>query len=86
MINDDTLEITIKEPIVYFLDKLTYPTAYVVDRREVADSTCFEGADWTLNPNGTGPFKMKEFVLGERIELEANPTVLPRSQSRRCSR
>jgi len=73
VINDDTLEITIKEPIVYFLDKLTYPTAYVVDRREVADSTCFEGADWTLNPNGTGPFKMKEFVLGERIELEANP-------------
>ena len=72
VINDDTLEITIKEPIVYFLDKLTYPTAYVVDRREVADSTCFEGADWTLTPNGTGPFKMKEFVLGERIELEAN--------------
>ena len=74
VINDDTLEITIKEPIVYFLDKLTYPTAYVVDRREVGNSTCFEGADWTLNPNGTGPFKMKEFVLGERIELEANPT------------
>jgi oligopeptide transport system substrate-binding protein len=72
VINDGTLEITIKEPIVYFLDKLTYPTAYVVDRREVTDSTCFEGADWTLNPNGTGPFKMKEFVLGERIELEAN--------------
>jgi oligopeptide transport system substrate-binding protein len=71
-INDTTLEITIKEPIVYFLDKLTYPTAYVVDRREVGTSTCFEGADWTLNPNGTGPFKMKEFVLGERIELEAN--------------
>ena len=72
VINDDTLEITIKEPIVYFLDKLTYPTAYVVDRREVGDATCFEGADWTLNPNGTGPFKLKEFVLGQRIELEPN--------------
>jgi len=72
-LNDDTLEITIKEPIVYFLDKLTYPTSYVVDRREVGDATCFEGADWTLSPNGTGPFKMKDWVLGERIELEANP-------------
>jgi ABC-type transport system substrate-binding protein len=72
VVNDNTLEITIKEPIVYFLDKLTYPTAYVVDRREVGDSTCFEGGQWTQSPNGTGPFKMKEFVLGERIELEPN--------------
>jgi oligopeptide transport system substrate-binding protein len=72
-IDDDTLEITIKEPIVYFLDKLTYPTAFVVDRREVGNSTCFQGADWTQNPNGTGPFKMKEFVLGQRIVLEPNP-------------
>jgi len=73
VINDDTLEITIKDPIVYFLDKLTYPTAYVVDRREVGNSTCFQGADWTQHPNGTGPFKMKEFVLGQRVVLEANP-------------
>src|SRR4030095_15834040 len=72
-IDDDPLEITIKEPIVYFLDKLTYPTAFVVDRREVGNSTCFQGADWTQNPNGTGPFKMKEFVLGQRIVLEPNP-------------
>jgi oligopeptide transport system substrate-binding protein len=72
VIDDSTLEITIKEPIVYFLDKLTYPTGFVVDRREVGDSTCFEGGQWTQSPNGTGPFKMKNFVLGERIELEAN--------------
>src|SRR6266542_3094845 len=75
VINDDTLEITIKDPIVYFLDKLTYPTAYVVDRREVGNSTCFQGADWTQHPNGTGPFKMKEFVMVQRVVLEANPQV-----------
>jgi ABC-type transport system substrate-binding protein len=73
VIDDNTLEITIKQPSAFFLSKLTYPTSYVVDRREVQEATCFEGAEWTLTPNGTGPFKMKEWVLGQRIELEANP-------------
>jgi oligopeptide transport system substrate-binding protein len=73
VVNDDTLEITIDSPKEYFLSKLTYPTSFVVDRREVGESTCFEGAEWTLSPNGTGPFKLKQWVLSERIELEANP-------------
>ncbi len=72
-LNDNTLEITIDSPKEYFISKLTYPTAFVVDRREVGDSTCFEGEDWTLNPNGTGPFKLSEFVLGQRIVLQSNP-------------
>jgi oligopeptide transport system substrate-binding protein len=72
VINDNTLEITIKQPSSFFLSKLTYPTSYVVDQREVQDATCFEGAEWTLTPNGTGPFMMKEWVLGQRIELEPN--------------
>ena len=73
VVNDDTLEITIDAPKEYFLSKLTYPTSFVVDRREVGESTCFEGAEWTLSPNGTGPFKLKQWVLSERIELESNP-------------
>ena len=72
VIDDNTLEITIDEPNSVFIEKLTYPTAYVVDQREVQDSTCFEGAQWTLNPNGTGPFKMGDWQLGQRIELEPN--------------
>lgn len=72
-VNDNTLEITIDSPKEFFLSKLTYPTSFAVDRRQVGDSTCFAGADWTLNPNGTGPFEMKEFVLGQRIVLEPNP-------------
>ncbi len=35
-------------------------------------STVGEVSDWTQHPNGTGPFKMKEFVLGQRIVLETN--------------
>jgi ABC-type transport system substrate-binding protein len=65
----DTLEITIKQPSQVFLQKLSYPTAFVVDQREVEGSTCFEG-NWTLNPNGTGPFELAEWDLGRKIVLE----------------
>ncbi|MEE8386592.1 MAG: peptide ABC transporter substrate-binding protein, partial [Dehalococcoidia bacterium] len=72
VVDDHTLEITIDAPKSYFLAKLTYPTAYVVDQREVGDSTCFRGAEWTRNPNGTGPFKLEEWELGQRIVLTPN--------------
>jgi ABC-type transport system substrate-binding protein len=72
VVDDNTLVITIEQPSAFFLNKLTYPTSYVVDQREVKDATCFEGAEWTLTPNGTGPFKLKDWVLAERIELEPN--------------
>jgi ABC-type transport system substrate-binding protein len=71
-IDDNTLEITIEQPSTYFLYKLTYPTAYVVDQREVQDATCFEGAEWTLTPNGTGPFQLDEWALGQTITLVPN--------------
>ena len=71
VVDEDTLQITIKQASPFFLDKLTYPTGYVVDQREVKDATCFEG-DWTRTPNGTGPFRLKNWELGQRIELEPN--------------
>ncbi|MCH7484616.1 MAG: hypothetical protein IIA90_05650, partial [Chloroflexi bacterium] len=72
VIDPQTLELTITEPSAVFIEKLTYPTSYVVDQREVGDATCFEG-NWTLTPNGTGPFKMEEWDLGRKIVLTANP-------------
>jgi oligopeptide transport system substrate-binding protein len=72
VVDDYTLEITIDAPKSYFLAKLSYPTAYVVDQREVGDSTCFSGEEWTRNPNGTGPFKLEEWELGQRIVLTPN--------------
>lgn len=72
VVDDYTLEITIDAPKSYFLAKLTYPTAYVVDQREVGDSNCFRGAEWTRNPNGTGPFKLDDWELGQRIVLTPN--------------
>ncbi|MBI1885062.1 MAG: peptide ABC transporter substrate-binding protein [Chloroflexi bacterium] len=63
-----TLEITIDAPKPYFLSKLTYPTAFVVDRRQVEGNP----GSWVRQPNGTGPFRLDEWRLGERIVLEAN--------------
>ncbi|MCJ7604964.1 MAG: peptide ABC transporter substrate-binding protein [Dehalococcoidales bacterium] len=67
VLDDDTIEVTIDAPKSYFLSKLTYPTAYVLDEDTVA-----EGANWWRRPNGTGPFKLVEWVQGEALILERN--------------
>ena len=68
VIDKRTLEITIDAPKAYFLAKLTYPTSYVLDQDNVEKG----GRNWTDNPNGTGPFKLSEYKIGERIILEPN--------------
>ena len=68
VIDDSTLQIEIDAPKAYFLAKLTYPTAYVLDSENVISG----GRTWTDTPNGTGPFRLKEYRIGERIILERN--------------
>ncbi len=67
VVDEETLEITIDAPKAYFLAKLTYPTAFVVDEENIAS-----GDDWWRHPNGTGPFKLEEWQAGRRIVLERN--------------
>ncbi len=64
---DYTIEITIDQPKAYFLAKLTYPTAYIVDRENVAASP-----DWANSPNGSGPFMLNEWQPGELLVLARN--------------
>jgi oligopeptide transport system substrate-binding protein len=68
VVDDSTLKLTIDAPKPYFLAKLTYPTAFVVDRQQVEANP----RNWSRKPNGTGPYKMKEWSLGEKITLQAN--------------
>jgi oligopeptide transport system substrate-binding protein len=68
VVDDHTLEITIDSPKAYFLAKLTYPTAFVVDQENVEGPV----QPWTDKPNGTGPFRLAEYELGLRIVLERN--------------
>lgn len=68
VIDDLTIEITIDEAKSYFLAKLTYPTAFVLDRENVEDSP----RDWFREPNGTGPFRLQEYRVGETLVLGRN--------------
>lgn len=67
VVDDNTLELTIDAPKVYFLAKLTHPTAFVVDQANVES-----GRNWTDKPNGSGPFRLKEWKKGELIVLGRN--------------
>ena len=66
VVDDYTLSLTIDAPKAYFLAKLTYPTAFVVDRANVS-----QGAGWTAHPNGSGPFRLAQRD-SQRIVLERN--------------
>ena len=67
VVNDHTLRITVDAPKAYFLAKLTYPVAFVVDRQQIEA----DGAGWVRQPNGSGPFVLAS-MSRELIALEAN--------------
>jgi oligopeptide transport system substrate-binding protein len=67
VLNPSTVEITITAPTRDFLYRLTYQTGFVVDEREIKANP----SRWTLDPNGTGPYTLEEWRLGERIVLQA---------------
>jgi ABC-type transport system substrate-binding protein len=77
VVDPSTIAITVQRDLPSFLYKLTYPTAFVVDPSQ-AGGTC-GGRDygkgdnnWTRHPNGTGPYKLDQWRLGEEIRLVAN--------------
>ena len=67
VLDQRTLEITIDAAKSYFLAKLTYPTAFVLDQENVESSR-----RWFREPNGTGPFRLAEYVPGESLILARN--------------
>lgn len=67
VIDARTVALTIDAPKAYFLSKLTYPTGFVLDQANVGI-----GDDWIREPNGTGPFRLAEYVVGETLRLARN--------------
>ena len=64
VVDDHTLQITIDAPKSYFLAKMTYPVAFVVDRNEAE-----AGGEWWREPNGTGPFRLQSWEEERRLVL-----------------
>lgn len=67
VVDDYTLQVTIDAPKAYFLSKLTYPVAFVVDKGNVES-----GQEWWRQPNGTGPFKVAQWKRDELLILARN--------------
>jgi oligopeptide transport system substrate-binding protein len=67
VMDDLTLQVTIDAPKPYFLLKLTFPTAFVVDKENVEN-----GEGWVRAPNGTGPYRLTEWRSNEYMLYEAN--------------
>ena len=68
VIDEHTIEIKIDQAKSYFLAKLTYPTGFVLDRENVEASP----RNWFREPNGTGPFRLQEYRVGEVLVLSRN--------------
>ena len=68
VVDDSTLQIQIDAPKPYFLQKMTYTTAFVVDKQQIES----DPKNWTRHPNGTGPFILKEWNIGQNVTLVPN--------------
>jgi oligopeptide transport system substrate-binding protein len=66
-IDDHTLQVTIDAAKPYFLQKLTYPTAFVLDRDNVES-----GSEWYRAPNGTGPYRLARWDSFKSMLYERN--------------
>jgi oligopeptide transport system substrate-binding protein len=67
VMDDYTLKVTIDAPKAYFLTKMAYPTAFVVDKANVESRE-----EWWHQPNGSGPFRLREWQEGRLLILERN--------------
>lgn len=65
-LDDRTLEVQVDAPKPYFLAKLTFPAAFVVDRENV------DRPNWEYRPNGSGPFKLQAWRDDDIIILARN--------------
>lgn len=65
-----TVVFTLKNPTPYFLEIMAGDNSIVYSKNEL-EKNSFDLKPVTV-PTGTGPFKFKEFIKGEKIVLEAN--------------
>ncbi len=71
VIDDTTLRVTIDDAKSYFLSKLSHPATFVVDQNQIEAS---QGniIPRSVEPNGTGPFKLLSWEPRRIMVLQAN--------------
>lgn len=69
VLDDQTLRITLDSPRGYFLSQLSYALTFLVPPGQIEAA----GAEWVGQAFGSGPFRVKQYVAGEHLLLEANP-------------
>lgn len=76
-IDDYILQVTLSEPIPYFLQLLDHYSTYPVHRATVEKFGTADqrGTRWTYEGNivGNGAFQLKEWKINRRITVERNP-------------
>ena len=68
-LDDHTVQFTLSRPYAPFLQVLALNFALVVPKEEVEKP----GVDFAKHPVGSGPFKLQDWKLGQRITLVRNP-------------
>jgi peptide/nickel transport system substrate-binding protein len=70
ILDSNTIQLQLSEPYAPFLDALSQPYLGIASPTALAN---YNNATYQFNQVGTGPFKMMNFVPGERIVLERVP-------------
>ncbi len=71
VVDQRTIEIELWRPDSAFMGKLASAATSVVDPNDVA-----RGGEWWRKPNGTGPFRVSEWRIGEHLSLSGSPTFI----------
>lgn len=75
VVDPSTLQIKLDAPVAFFLDALSYPTSYVVEK-SLVENPAYAGGTWVahLDTAGcSGPFKISSYGDGSQLTLVPNP-------------
>lgn len=71
-VDQNTVKFTLCTPDPAFPSKVAFST-FAIQDQEYLNANGGSSAKMSEQPNGTGPYKVKEWVRGDHITLEANP-------------
>jgi len=72
-VDKNTVKFTLCYPDPDFTSKVAFSVFSIVDK-DFMDKNGGDSVKMSEAPNGTGPYKLKEWVRGDRVIYEANPT------------